>query len=113
GRCFEQAALVDGREGAFAFVDARDVSGKDNHRDGGTIRLRDSWNHVRRATPAGRFRNPWATRKASVRVGHEACRALVAGHDVRDLVTGVVQRVVEWHGGIAWHAKDMLDTVGL
>src|SRR5262245_7091929 len=74
-RGFEQAALLDGREGALAFVDDGDIGGKDNHRNGGTSRLRDSWNHVRRAATAGRFRNPWTTGKASVRVGHEARRA--------------------------------------
>src|SRR5207237_10403231 len=87
--------------------------GDDYHGHWRSVAFGHTWNHVGSAATAGGLGDARFVRQAGVAIGHNRRRALVSCHDVRDLPSSSIERVVEHHRGIAWYSKDMLNPVFL
>ena len=107
----QKSLLVDGSERSLAFIDNRHIGREHDHVYRRSIGFGHAWDHVSCPTTAWGFGDAGFVRQAGVGIGHKRCRALVSGHDVRDLVPSRIERVVEYHGGIAGHSKDVFNPV--
>src|SRR2546421_2080339 len=107
----QKSLLVDGGERSLAFIDNRHIGREHDHWYRRSISFGHTWDYVSCSTTAWGLGDAGFVRQAGVGIGHKCRRALVSGHDVRDLAPSSIECVVEYHCSIAGHPKDVFNPV--